>query len=389
MEKTADVVVIGGGIMGASIAHFLAKKKLGKLVLLEKGTLAAVSTGASAANVRTYYSNPVTVKLALRAVEMFENDREELGGDCGFRQTGFLLLLDEGWELAGNQILEMERSHGVEVKELSPEDIKEIAPHLNLDGIVRGIFEPRSGYTDPVRTTENLVNRAKEWGLVAYEGVGATGIGLKDSRVTAVETEQGTIEAPVVVNAAGPWGRQVGLWVGLNYSLRWSRESDLVFQLPSDFGLFPVVSDPSLRFYFRPHDEGKLLAGLGFPKEIEPLDINNYDKNLDPKTRQRIERSLFRRVPALEYAHYHHGYASIYTITDDWHPIVGAESSIEGYYAFFGGSGHGYKLAPPIGEALADLISGETPKIDIQEFRPNRFVEGEPLSSAWGGGNRA
>ncbi|MCI0622623.1 MAG: FAD-binding oxidoreductase [Acidobacteria bacterium] len=388
MEKTADAVIIGGGIMGASIGHFLAKRKFGKVVLLEQRTLAAVSTGASAANVRTYYSNPVTVQLAKRAVEMFENDKEELGGDCGFRQIGFLLLLDEGWKVAGDQILRTEISNGVEVKEVSRGDIAELAPQLSLDGVVGGIFEPRSGYTDPVRTTQSLVNRAKDWGLVAYEGVGATALRLQNSRVVGVETKQGTLETGLVVNAAGPWGGEVGTWASLKYSLRWSRESDLVMQLPANFGRLPVVSDPTLRFYFRPHDNDKLLAGLGFPKEIEPLDINNYDRNLDLKTRRRIEQSLFQRLPALESAEYHHGYASIYTITDDWHPIVGPEPDLEGYYAFFGGSGHGYKLAPPIGESLADIITGKTPKIDIHAFRPTRFLEGQPFSSAWGGGNR-
>src|SRR2546428_3959400 len=131
MEQVADAVIIGGGIMGASVAHFLSKKGFGKVVLLEKRTLAAVGTGSSAANVRTYYSNPVTVKLAWRAVQMFENDREELGGDCSFHQIGFLLLLDETSVQAGSQILEIEKKYGAEgVREVSPKDINEIAPQL-------------------------------------------------------------------------------------------------------------------------------------------------------------------------------------------------------------------------------------------------------------------
>ena len=131
------------------------------------------------------------------------------------------------------------------------------------------------------------------------------------------------------------------------------------------------------------------MAGLGAPKEIEPLNIDSYDANLDARTRQRIEKALFKRIPALECVRYLHGYASMYTITDDWHPIVGPEPDVEGYYAFFGGSGHCYKLSPPMGEALADVISGETSCIDIHPLRPTRFIEGEPLSSAWGSGNRA
>ena len=389
MEKTADVVVIGGGILGASTAHFLCKKRIGKVVLLEQRALASVSTGHSAANVRTYYSNEVTVRLAWRAVQMFENDRQELGGDSGFQQVGFLLLMDGSTSAAGDHILKSETAHGAEVKEVTPEEIGGLAPQLDLEQVVGGVFEPRSGYADPVRTTQSLVERAREWGLQAYEDLGATGIRLEGDRVVAVETAQGAIETRVVVNAAGPWGRHVGLWVGLNDSVRWSRETDLVLRLPSEFGTFPVVSDPGQRFYFRPQDGDKVVAGLGFPKEIEPVDIDGYDETLDPDSRRRITKPLARRLPALRSADYLHGWASLYTITDDWHPLVGPEPGVQGYYACYGGSGHCFKLGPPIGEALADVIAGATPEIDIRALRPTRFVEGEPLSSAWGAGNRA
>ena len=204
LDKTADAVVIGGGILGASTAHFLAKRGFGKVVLLEKDALASGSTGHSAANVRTYYSNPVTAQLAWRAVQMFEEDEEELGGDSGFEQVGFLLLLDRETESAGDHILRTEIENGVEVQDLSVEDVGELAPQLNLDGVVRGIYEPRSGYADPTRTTRSLVEGARHLGLSAHEGTGATGIRLDGDRVAAVETAEGEIETPVVVNAAGP-----------------------------------------------------------------------------------------------------------------------------------------------------------------------------------------
>ncbi|WP_419940525.1 NAD(P)/FAD-dependent oxidoreductase [Candidatus Palauibacter sp.] len=386
--KTADAVVIGGGIMGASAAHFLARKGFGRVVLLERGRLAGVSTGHSAAIVRTYYSNPITLELAKRALHMFENDRELLGGDCGFRPIGFLLLIGERLRAAAEHILESERRHGLHVEDLSPGDVGKLAPQLCLNRVVRGILEPRSGYADPTRTTENLVAAARPWGLEPRAGVGATGVRLRGDRVVAVESEQGTIETNVVVNAAGPWAGRVGSWLGLGYSLRWSRESDLFVEMPAGFGGLPVVSDPGLRFYLRPCGEDRIIVGLGAPKDIEPVDPDDCDSGLDPGMRERIERPLFERTPALANARHLGGYASIYTITDDWHPIVGPEPGIEGYYAFLGGSGHGFKLGPPIGEALADVICGETPAIDLSPFRPGRFIDGEPLISAWGEGNR-
>ncbi len=389
MEKTADAVVIGGGIMGASAAHFLAKKGLGKVVLLEKRTLAAVSTGHSAANIRCAYSNPVTIQLALRAFEMFENDREELGGDTGFRRTGMMILLGEDQVAAGRKVLQAEREHHTETREIGLGEIKELAPQLNLDGVFCATYQSRGGYADPLRTTQTLVKRAKEWGLSAYEGVGAGNIQIDGGRVSGVQSDWGFIQTPLVVNAAGPWGSHVGASANRNYSIRWSRESDLVLRLPSDFGDFPIIADPGCHIYFRPHGENKLLAGLDYPKEIEPLDINHYDADLDANTRRRIEQGLFKRIPALRDAEFDRGWASIYTITGDWHPLVGAEAGIEGYYACFGGSGHGFKLGPPIGEALAGVIVGERPKIDIHALRPSRFEEGALFTSAWGEGNRA
>jgi len=389
MEKTADAVVIGGGIMGASAAHFLAKKGLGKVVLLEKRTLAAVSTGHSAANIRCAYSNPVTVQLAMRAFELFENDRELLGGDTGFRTTGMMILLGEEHVDIGKKVLQIEQQQHSETQEIGLEEIQQLAPQFDLEGVVCATYQPRGGYADPVRTTNTLVEQAKKWGLAAYEGVGARNIQVDGNHVCGVETEQGVIQTPVVVNAAGPWGGHIGETAGREYSIRWSRESDLVLKLPSDFGDFPIIADPSCHTYFRPQWENRLLAGLDYPKEIEPLDINDYDPNLDAGTRQRIEQGVLKRIPVLREAEFDCGWASIYTITGDWHPIVGAELDIEGYYACFGGSGHGFKLGPPIGEALADVIVGQRPQIDIHPLRPSRFEEGDLFRSAWGEGNRA
>lgn len=319
---------------------------------------------------------------------MFENDQEELGGDSGFKQVGFLLLLDETSVDTGDHILRTEIENGVDVNDLSLKEIREIAPQINSDGILRAIYEPRSGYADPVKTTRSLATSASDKGLTVHEGVTATKINVENAKVVGIETTDGPISTPVVVNAAGPWGRQIGQWIGINDSIRWSRETDLVLQLPSEFGSFPVISDPALRFYFRPQDGDKVIAGLGFPKEIEPLDIDNYEEDLDIRSRQRIMEPLLKRVPSLRQAKFLRGWASLYTITDDWHPLVGAEPSVLGYYSCYGGSGHSFKIGPAIGEALADVISGKAPTIDISPLRPTRFIEGEPISSAWGSGNR-
>tara|TARA_B100001123_G_scaffold341816_2_gene387665 strand:- start:6749 stop:7918 length:1170 start_codon:yes stop_codon:yes gene_type:complete len=389
MKNSADAVVIGGGILGVSTAHFLSRLGFGSVILLEKRTLAAVSTGHSAAAIRTFYSNPLTIQLAQRAIQIFSNADQEIGGECGFNQAGYMTLLAKDALDAGRQVVEMERAAGIRVEELSRDEIRDRLPMVDLDNIECGVLEPDSGYVDPVMTTRTLARSAEAWGLTVYEGIGATGIRTEGARVSGVETEQGAIETPVVVNAAGGWGGRVGSWVGLKYSLRWSREVDIVLETPFDTDVFPWLSDPQIRFYARQAGPRQLLVGLGFPKEIEPLDIDNYSEELDEPTRERIEGLLFQRIPSAKGSPLVRGWASMYTITDDWHPLVGPEPDVPGYYACVAGNGHCFKLGPPIGESLAHLIAGKEPPSDLHPLRPTRFVEGEYFTSVWGGGNRA
>jgi sarcosine oxidase subunit beta len=389
MTSSADAVVIGGGILGVSTAHFLAKLGYGTIVLLEKKSLAAVSTGHSAAAIRTFYSNPLTIQLAKRAVEMFSNASQELGGDCGFNQVGYMTLLSKAALKAGRQVVEMERQAGITVEELTRDDVHERLPMVDLENVDCAFLEPDSGYVDPVKTTQTMASSVKGLGLDVFEGVGATGIRLDNGRVTGVDTEKGMIETRVVVNAAGGWGGQVGSWVGLKYSLRWSREVDIVLEVPFETEAFPWLSDPQIRFYTRQAGPRQLLVGLGFPKEIEPLDIENYNEKLDDPTRERIEGYLYRRIPSSHGSKLLRGWASMYTITDDWHPLVGPEEEIPGYYACVGGNGHCFKLGPPIGESLAHMIAGKQPPADLHQLRPGRFMEGDYFTSVWGSGNRA
>ena len=389
MGKTADAVVIGGGIMGVSVAHFLAKKNIGKVILLEKQHLASVSTGGSAANIRSAYSNPLTIKLAMRAIEMFENDKEELGGQSGFCPTGMMSLLGEKHLNAGLEVLKQEIALNTGSKRISIEDAKELAPKFNYDGLIAATYQSRAGYADPILTTRTLAESAIKWGLVIHESLSATGFKIENNNILGVKTPKGIISTPIVINATGPWGSQVGSFANKNYSIRWSREGDLVKELPNNFGNFPIIADPTSRIYFRPHKNNMLLAGRDFPKEIEPLDINNYNSQLDDHTIKSIEKGLLKRIPSIKSGNNKQGWSSIYTITDDWHPLVGPDKKLNGYFTCFGGSGHSFKLGPPIGEALADIILGIIPKIDIRDLRSNRFEDGELFSSAWGSGNRA
>jgi len=220
---------------------------------------------------------------------------------------------------------------------------------------------------------------------------------VRDGKIGGVVTRDGEIAAPIVVNCTGPWADRIGAMVGVRYNFSISREHEAVFELPAGFGRIPVVSDVVNRFFFRPHEGGKMLVGEGYPKEQEPCDPDLYDKGADKQVVRRMARLLASRLPSLrevlladDYgSRLVGGYSGVYDITEDWYPIVGGVPELKGYFAAVGGSGHCFKIAPPIGEALAELIAGRHPTIDISPLSHSRFAEKQLFSSVWGPGNRA
>jgi sarcosine oxidase subunit beta len=387
--ERADAVVIGGGILGASVAHFLVKNAYGSVVLVEKNRICTGATAYSAANVRQHYSNEVGIRLAVRAVEMFSNAEEELGGPVGFVRCGYMVIAPKGQEDALRKVVPLQRSLGVETELMTPDEIHVRYPDLDLHGITLGALEPTSGYANPLETVTSLVRSAERQGLRVYEGTEVLDIVISDGSVEGVVTSAGDIGAPVVVNAAGPWAARVGAMAGVEYQLSLSREHEVVVALPEGFGPIPIVSDPAQSLYFRPHGPDNVLVGEGYPKEQEPCDPDTYNARADEPVIERMLAKLAKRAPRLVNLERLIDYAGVYSITADWYPIVGPEPGIHGYYAAVGGSGHSFKIGPPIGEALADVIAGREPSIDISALDHTRFQRNAVFGSVWGPGNRA
>lgn len=385
----ADAVVVGGGILGASVAHFLVKEGLGRIVLLEKNELCTGATAYSAANVRQHYSNPVGIELALRGLAMFENAEEELGGPVGFVQCGYMVIAPVEQAAALRSVVPEQQRLGVETELLSAEEIGSLFPELQLEDVALGALEPRSGYADPRMTVLALVRSAERLGLQVHEHTEVIDIEIEDGRVTGVTTSDGRISTNVVVNAAGPWAARVGAMVGIEYDLSLSREHEVVVELPPDFRSIPIVSDPGQSLYFRPHRDNLMLVGEGYPKEQEPCDPDTYNHRADEVNIERMLNRLNHRVPRMVSPRRAGDYAGVYSITEDWYPIVGAEPTVQGYFAAVGGSGHAFKIGPPIGEALAAVIAGREPDIDIASLERGRFERNERFASVWGPGNRA
>ena len=396
MIGQADAVVIGGGIMGASTAHFLTRLGFGEVALIEKRKICGGSTQYSAAHVRQHYSNEVGIRLAVRGAAMIANAEVELGGPAGFHQIGYMLFAPPEGEQALREVVAVQQGFGVETSILTPDEVMHRWPQLRLDGVALACHEPTSGFADPVLTVESLIDSAKHDGLHVYEGCEVLGISTAHGRVNGVVTGDGEIATDVVVNACGPWGDRIGRLVGVDYPITFSREHEAIFDAPAGFQDFPVISDVPQRLYCRPYVGGKILVGDGWPKEKEPVDPETYDDGTDEAHVSKMVPRLVNRLPALAPAltrpdyggTFVTGYSGVYDITEDWYPIVG-EEEVGGYYSCFGGSGHGFKLGPAIGEALADVIAGRQPAIDISSLSGARFSEGRTFGSVWGPGNRA
>ncbi|MSQ08065.1 MAG: FAD-binding oxidoreductase [Dehalococcoidia bacterium] len=388
VQKTAEVVIIGGGVMGASIAYHLAMRGCTDVIVLEAKSLAAEGTGHSGALVRQHYSQDVVTEIALRSVRIFEDFEELTGQRNVFQQTGWIKIGSEDMRVEMERLIVRHRRIGVEVRMLSMQDLRAMIPGINTDGVGFALFEPRGGHADPVATTLGFANVARSKGVAICEGVAATGIRLNKGRVAAVETAAGTIQTSLVVNAAGPWGGRVGSWAGVDVPVQVTREQDVVLAC-DDESLMPryPVSNGVDRDYWRRKDGSMLLVGDGHPKQSDYADPDNFSREADrPFGKMIMERLHFRLPEFAKHARIVKGYASLYDVTPDWHPILGRVDAVEGLVLCIGFSGHGFKLGPAIGGLIAEeILDGKAQSLDISALRLSRFAKKELLQGAYAG----
>ena len=386
MRKTADAVIIGGGAIGASVLYHLTKLGLRNVVLLEKGELCSGSSGDSAAIVRQHYSNEVSIRLVQKSLELFQGFSDALGADV-FTATGWLFLCPpEACQLFEANMARLRRL-GVRTWKVSVAEAAGMLPGLNPDGIGCVAYEPDSGYADPRAMVRGLVDMAVQGGVEVRTHTPATGLRQEGGKVAAVITPSGEISTRVVVNAAGPWAGEVARWAGLELPLEISREQDIVVRPPADAApLRLAISNMVDRTYLRPLPDGSILVGTGHPKENEPADPNDYLREACPEFIEDASRLLAHRFPAYNGSDLVASWAGLYTITPDWSMIVDRAPGLDGLYLAVGGSGHSFKLAPAIGQCLAELIvHGEARTVDIKPLRATRFDEQDALRSTYGG----
>jgi sarcosine oxidase subunit beta len=368
-KKAADVAIIGGGIMGTATAYYLAKRGIKDVVLLEKDLIAQASTGLSVGGIRQQFSNPANIRLSQRSVRVFANFSEEFGVDIGFREAGYLFLAakEETWQEFLVSV-ETQRRLGVPVEVLGSEEISRRWDYLNVSDIRGATFCAEDGYADPYMVAMGFAQSAQRLGIRIEELTRVTDIQLEGSRVRGVVTSRGSVQAPVVVNAAGPWAAEVGRMAGIELPVLPYRRQAFTTR---PFDLFPkpvpMIIDQDATFYFRGADPG-LILGMSDPDEPP-----GYQLQTDRGFMERVVEAAVHRAPRIEDARILRGWAGLYEVTPDDNPIIGPIPPCPGFFCAVGFSGHGFQHGPAVGQILSLLIAGQPSDLDLKPFSWDRF----------------
>ena len=381
MRSTADVVIIGGGVMGCSMLYHLARLGVTRSVLLERDVLGSGSTGRSQAICRMHYSNPVTSSLAWESLKVFANFGDTIGGTSGFVQTGYLVVADAADRPGLERNVAMQQELGIDTRVISSAEGAELAPMISVTGGEAMAWEPQSGYADSYQVTASYAKVAREMGAEIVMRNPAVAIRLSGDRVRAVETEQGVVETPVAVVAAGPWSRRFLSGTGIDLPLNTVRHQVATVTRPTDqLPSHPTVGDIAQSFSFRPEGTGLTLVGFG----EDEAEVDSYNQGVDMSGVAEVMQRLIRRMPQMADSYFRGGWSGLFTVTPDWHPILDRVPGVEGLYCAVGFSGHGFKLAPAIGQGMAELVvNGRASIVDLTPLRYSRFVEGDLLSSSY------
>ena len=379
----ADVVVIGGGATGTSIAWQLARRGAGRVVLLEKHGIAMGGTGWSSAIIRQHYTHEVLARMALASLQIFQRFDEVVGGDAGFQACGFLVLVKPDDVAALEANVAMHRSVGIEASVLSAAEVGEIEPRINRDDIVAAAWEPGSGYADPVGTTTGYAEAARRNGAELRVGVAVERIVAGPAGIERVETSAGPIATGTVVVAAGYRTKELVAPLGVDLPITPIRHDIAIVGRTPDFGpRHPVISDRINGSYFRP--EGAEMTMIGTTAAYDGHEDPEVEQTREPypdDTETLLER-FCRRFPTQDAATLHKGYTGVYDCSPDLQPLLGPVPEVPGLHVAVGFSGHGFKLSPVVGELIAErIVDGRTTLVDIDFFAPSRFAEGRPIGS--------
>jgi sarcosine oxidase subunit beta len=391
--ETCDIVVIGGGVIGVSIAYHLARFGCPRVLLLERGQLGGGTTAQSSCILRTHYSVPENVALARAAIAIYNEFPSYLGdaeAASGYNRCEMLLVAAEGPRAAAlRETLAVERGLGIDARELSVADARRIHPLVQFDDIAAIGWEPEAGYADAHLTLQAFAHAARRLGATLREGVAVTGL-VRDARgrVAGVRTSGGDIAAGLVISAQNIWSREVAAWTGIALPLTLSRHAVFTLAAPTPYTReLPVLKDLASpgKLYMRGYGGGQLLVGDGNEGEtIGQPETEQADVPLDYVAE--IGEQVAHRMPSFAAAGLAASWTGVYDVTPDWNPVLGPLPGVEGMHVAFGFSGHGFKLSPIVGRIVAQGALALTPDFALEPYALTRFSGGRLLQGRYGAG---
>ena len=382
MGQTADVVVVGGGVNGASITYALAARGV-KVVLVEKGALASGASGRSSALVRMHYTNEWDARLAWASFPVFKHWAELMHGPAVFTHTGFVNVVAPRYVENLRRNVEMLKGLGVNTTALTGAELKEIQPFANVEDIGAAAYEPDSGYANPADTVEGFRRQAAGLGARILQWTAVTRVIRRESRVTGVETSAGRIDAGSVIVAAGAWSRRLCTEIGLELPARPKAIDTVAVTRPPELSTGHMVFIDNVQGnYFRPEGGGLTLVGV--PCQEWDIDPDTLGTGLSAEAADMGAQLLMHRIPAMERATLSRGYRAFDGYSADRHAILGRVDGIDGLYLATAFSGSGFKIAPAVGTCMAELVmEGRAKTVDIEPFSLRRFAEGRTVEGPY------
>jgi len=373
IPTTADIVIIGGGVMGASTLYHLAKQGQKNVILLEKEEFFGQgATGRCAGGVRYQFSTEINIRLSLESLPMLDRFKEEIGQDIDFRKCGYLIVCTQENDMAAFQRnVELQNRLGVETVWLDGDEIRKKLPHFHFEDALGGTFHHKDGLVDPNSVVAGYISAAQKLGVKALNNVEVSGLEVENGKIKGVKTNQGVISTPVVINTAGPWAGLIGEMAGIQIpitSLR--RQMFTTTPLPEIPSNLPFVIDFAQSLYFHREGDG-LLIGMSNQNEA-----HGFDQNVDDAFELVNLEAAIARLPLVEKAGMVSHWAGLYEVTPDAHPFFG-KTPVEGFFVLGGFSGHGFMHGPVSGKLMSELIlDGAFKTLNVDMLDLARFEEG-------------
>ncbi|QDQ12090.1 NAD(P)/FAD-dependent oxidoreductase [Streptomyces spectabilis] len=371
--RSSRVVVVGGGVMGVSVAFHLAEAGVRDVVVVERGALGRGSSGKPIGGVRAQFSDPVNIALGARSLRAYGDFAARPGGDIGLERVGYLFLLDRAEDVAAFEgSVAVQSEMGVRGRMVGPDEARELCPYVRTDGLLAAAYSPDDGHARPGAVVAGYAGAAAAAGVSFVTGTSVTGMDTTGGRVTAVRTDRGAIACDAVVCAAGAWSAGVGEMAGVPLPVRPLRRQ-IAFSAPlvPPPPRTPFTIDFSSTAYFHNSDHHGLLFGLADPGQPE-----GFDTTWTEEWVELFRDAMRRRAPALAGLDVVGGWAGLYEVTPDRNALVGRSRDVPNFLYATGFSGHGFLQAPAVGEVVRDLYLEREPFVDVASLSAERFRVG-------------